>query len=638
MCGIAGIYALTPSGAFDEALLMRMVESIRHRGPDEQSCVQRGAVGLGISRLAIIDPEGSHQPITNENKDLYMVFNGEIYNYKQLRRILEQEGHRFDTEGDGEVIVHGYEQWGTGIFEKLRGMFAIALWDERNGHLLLARDRMGIKPLYTYRNGDRFVFASEVKAIFASGSVAPGLHSEMLECYLAFRYVPAPETLFAGIHKLSPGEFLKIENGRETKQSFYSLSFTPKLEINESDARVQLYDYLVRSVQYRLQSDRPLGLFLSGGLDSGFLVALARKLSGHRLDTFSVGFNRSGIYDETPAAEFMAQKFDTCQHSLLMDHREFMQRLPDSVFFMDEPMADPSSVPMQALSHLASRHVKVILSGEGGDELFAGYPRYLGEAIAGRYWVPSGLTRWIARLLRRRISKSKRRGIEGIGIREAARRHLFWQAVIPDGIRRNLLPRTGSEGYGRANETAALAVLERITNEVDTEDDFDRLFYFDLKSWLVEDLLLKKDKMGMSASIEARVPYLDQDVVEFAMKLPLSFKVRGLKGKYIFRRLLEDHLPKEVLVRPKIGFAVPLDEWFREELREAVQGILTENGGFINEWLDGGRVKEVFTAHNRGEDLSLVIYSLLVLELWGRIFLRGESPQELSDRISFQLT
>ncbi len=626
MCGIAGILAFADGREPRDETLAAMVAVIRHRGPDEQTWTVRGRVGLGISRLAIIDPEGSHQPLANETGDVVLVFNGEIYNYRELHATLEKDGHRFATRGDGEVIVHGYEQWGTGVFARLRGMFAIALWDDRRRRLVLARDRMGIKPLYVATTPHAFLFASEAKAFFASGMVEPALRPELIDTYLAYRYVPAPDTLFRGVRKVRPGEFHVVENGVESIERYHVHAFTPKAKIGEAEAAEQLDELLTRSIEYHLQSDVPLGVFLSGGLDSGFLTALASEHTSGALDTFSVGFDRGGIYDETAAAEVVSRRFKTRQHSLRMGAAEYLRMLPGAVYHFDEPMADPSSVPMMAISRLAAGHVKVVLSGEGADELFAGYPRYFGEAFAARLTLPGALAAFGARTLP--LSRSAARGLHGIGLRDVTRRHLFWQTIVSEPQRRLLLL-DAARGNGHA-----LAAAERFAAEAGGIDPIDRLFYFDIASWLVEDLLLKKDKMGMSASIEARVPYLDQDVVAFALRLPVALKVRGLKGKRVFRRLLRNRLPEEILKRPKVGFAVPLDAWFSGELASVLHATLTERDAFLAPFVSRDAVAEMCARQRAGRPVSLELLSLLVLELWGRIFLRGEAPEQLADTLT----
>jgi asparagine synthase (glutamine-hydrolysing) len=512
-------------------------------------------------------------------------------------------------------------------------MFAVALWDERARRLVIGRDRLGIKPLYLHRDPNRLVFASEVKSLLEAG-VPAHLRAGALDCYLAFRYVPAPDTIFEGIEKLPAGELLIVDESGETRRSFYRPQLRPKHDVGEEEAAAHLAELLEKSVEYRLQSDVPLGVFLSGGLDSGFLVALARGQKEGRLDTFSIGFNRGGPYDETAAAGVVSAALGTTQHDIHMDPAGFLALLPSAVYHMDEPMADPSAVPMMALSRLAREHVTVVLSGEGGDELFAGYPRYFGEAMAARAPWPGAPLRWVAAAGRRRLSRSVRRGIEGIGISPASRRHLFWQEIIPARSRERLL---ATHDAAPRDYIDPLGVVERIGGELDAGDDLDRLFYFDVRAWLCEDLLLKKDKMGMSASIEARVPYLDQDVVAYALRLPVSMKLHGRRGKMILRRVIERRLPAEILGRPKVGFAVPLASWFRHELSAVLRSRLTDPSSFLADVLDRDAVRAMLSSHARGEDVSLALYSLLVLDLWGRIFIRGETPEELSSRINAEM-
>lgn len=631
MCGIAGEYAFSRDAALTDDAIERVLDSIHHRGPDQRAHVRRGSTTLGVTRLSIIDPGGSCQPLHNEARSVWLVFNGEIYNFVELRTELEHRGHTFATRGDGEVIVHGWEEWGFELLPKLRGMFAFALWDETSERLILARDRMGIKPLYIHRGPSRFLFASEAKALFAGG-VAAEPRPELVDCYLTLRFIPAPATMFRGIDKLRPGHYAVVTRDSVEIVPYSRLRLTPKQQISEEQARKRLLELLQRSVEYRLQSDVPLGVFLSGGLDSGFLVALTRTLRKGPLDTFSIGFNRSGIYNELPAAEAVSRRFGTTQHSVLIDHKEFARQLPGAVFAMDEPMADPSSVPMRILSMEARKHVKVVLSGEGADELFAGYGRYVGEHYAARLPLPHGLAAAAARLLRGRVSRRSLKAIEGIAIRDANARHLFWQTIVPARYRQDLLA-----GADRSQQIEPLEILRGVIDPFAGGSDLDRLFFFDLRAWLVDDLLQKKDKMGMSASIEARVPYLDQDVVDFAATLPDNLKIRGLRRKYLFRKVVSDYLPDEILRRPKVGFAVPLAEWFRNELREFVRDYVTEPGGFLDDYMSRDVRRSLFRAHLRGEDLSLSLYSLIVLEMWGRLFCRGESTEAVSGALQTTL-
>ncbi len=629
MCGIAGFYAFDQKKALDSAALNRMAKAVKHRGPDHNETVIRGRVGLAIARLAIIDPEGSNQPILNENRDIWMVFNGEVYNYIELRKQLIYKGHKFATGGDGEVVVHGYEEWGEKVFSRLNGMFAIAIWDERSGKLLLARDRVGIKPLYVHTGSERMIFASEIKAILASNAVSFRARMDTVGCYLTFRYIPAPHTIFEGIYKLEPGEYRVYKNGGCRKQYYHTLRYAPYLPIEEDEAIKKLEIMFKQSVEIRLRSDAPLGVFLSGGLDSGFICALVRSIKSGELNSFTVGFNRPGIYNEIDAAAVAAKKFGTVPNELRMDHGDFLKALPSAVYFMEEPMADPSSVAMRELAILAGKRVKVILSGEGGDELFMGYPRYRGEMLTSKFNAVRPLMMCAATALKPFISRSLWRGLKGISIGNTAARHLHWETIISGEMKSELI----GHGQGLSDGCVSpLGLIEALENECDSLRAIDKLSWTDMKLWLVEDLLLKKDKMGMSASIEARVPFLDHELVEFACRLDPAMKIKKGRGKHILRRLMKDLLPPEILNGPKIGFAVPLASWFRNELRGAIEGILLREDAYIRSFIDSTALNRCIESHMSGRDISLELYSLLVLELWGRMFVIGESVDECTDR------
>ena len=634
MCGIAGFYSFDEREALTGDDLKNMVAQMAHRGPDDQRAAVMGRTGLGMCRLAIIDPEGSRQPLTNETSTISFIFNGEIYNYRELREELRSLGHTFATNGDGEVVVHGYEEWGEGVLGRLNGMFALALWDEPRQTLLLARDRIGIKPLYYANIGKMLLFASEVKALLASRAVSAAGNREALECYLAFRYVPAPHTFFEGITKLAPGEYLVLSKDGVASRSFYSLGFLPKHTLSEEDVVRELDRLIDRSIALRLRSDAPLGVFLSGGLDSGYILATARKHVSGELNSYTVGFDRGGRFNEIGASRVMSKRYGTVPNELEMTCRSYMEALPRAVFHMEEPMADPSSVPMMELSRIARQRVKVILSGEGGDELFSGYPRYLGESLAATR-MPLTLLSRLAMALSPLLSRSRRRGLRGLSVADGATRHLLWETIIPPEERAELLGDKALES--QSPHLDPLSIIRRAARGCDSRDERDRLSQVDIRLWLVEDLLLKKDKMGMSASIEARVPYLDHAVVDFACRLEPRMKVRRFTGKYIFRKLLEKSLPPEILSRPKVGFAVPLASWFREELRGGLGRILHDDSRFIREYLDRAAVGRLLARHQRGADLSLELFTLLVLELWGRIFILGESHRAISEEISATL-
>lgn len=614
---------------------MKMVEQMAHRGPDDRTAVVMGRVGLGMSRLAIIDPSGSRQPITNETGDIQFIFNGEIYNYRELREELRALGHTFATNGDGEAVVHGYEEWGEAVLGKLNGMFALALWDARAGTLLLARDRIGIKPLYYVKTRGMILFASEIKALLASGLIAPEVNREMLDTYLTFRYVPAPRTFFKEIKKLQPGEYLILSGREASARSFYSLRFLPKHDLSEEEIRSELRQRIDASIAFRLRSDAPLGVFLSGGLDSGYILATVREHVSGELNSYTVGFDRGGRYNEIGASRVMSRRYGTIPNELEMNYRSYIEALPRAVHFMEEPMADPSSVPMMELSRMARQRVRVILSGEGGDELFSGYPRYQGESLAATPRLPVALVARAARVLAPMVSRSLRRGLDGLAVRDGASRHLLWETIISPAIRAELLG--SASGSPLASAATPLGMIENAVRDCDSTDERDRLTEVDIRLWLVEDLLLKKDKMGMSASIEARVPYLDHGLVDFACRLHPRMKVRRLTGKYIFKQLLKESLPPEILNRPKIGFAVPLAEWFRQELQWTVTHILHDDNRFLKEYLSRDAIRLLLHRHFAGQDLSLELFSLLVLELWGRMFILGQSPQALSEEVTASL-
>jgi asparagine synthase (glutamine-hydrolysing) len=627
VCGIAGFYAFEREGALAEDALRRMVDAMRHRGPDHMSVHVRGKAGLGMSRLAIIDPEGSNQPIYGEAGDVWLVFNGEIYNYVELRVELEKLGHVFKTRGDGEVIVHGYEQWGEDFIDRLNGMFAIALRDEKSDRLLLARDRMGIKPLYLLRGGKRVLFASEVKAVIASGTYSPGLRRDLLDCQLALRYVPAPDCIFEGITKLMPGECIVCSPAGEKSRSYYRPVFQPRIELGEEEAAAEILELMKSSISLRLRSDVPLGVFLSGGLDSSFITALVREQVEGTFNSYSVGFDRGGIYNELGAASEVAKRFGTEPHELLMDQARFFTALPDAVYYMEEPMADPSSVPMMELARIARRDVKVVLSGEGGDELFFGYGRHLGEMWASKFFFPSFLAGPAGRLASMFLGRRPARGLKGVGIKDPVLRHLHWETIVGADSRRRLL----AEGPGDASPVSAIA---RAEEQCPSPDPMDRLSWIDLRLWLVEDLLLKKDKMGMSASIEARVPFLDHNLVDFACRLDPSLKIRRGERKYVLRKVIGRYLGPDLMSRPKVGFAVPIGDWFRDESKKVLRELLLSERTFLDSCMDSRAVRVMLETHAKGKDLSLEIFLLLVLELWGRIFIMEENPRDLGDRIA----
>jgi asparagine synthase (glutamine-hydrolysing) len=593
-----------------------MCDLIRHRGPDDEGFHIDRNCAMGMRRLAIIDLSTGHQPIHNEDRTVWVVFNGEIYNYRELRDALEADGHRFYTMSDTETIVHGYEQWGDQVFSKLRGMFAVALWDARTRTLLIGRDRAGIKPLYYGEAGGRLFFGSEAKCVLVNPEVDRSLNVAALDHYLAYQYTPRDQSIFRGMAKLRPGHLLRVKDGRVTIEQYWRLPDTPSFEGDEQEALTELRRVLSTAVRSHMIADVPLGAFLSGGIDSSIVVALMAEASDRPVKTFSIGFEESG-FDELPHARRVAAHLGT-------DHHEFIVR-PDAlaildrvVWHFDEPFADPSAIPTWYVSEMARRHVTVVLSGDGGDELFGGYNRY----------VPHPRVESFDRLA------------PGVGRAVAA---AAWRA-LPHGTRgKNFLRHVARDRRGRyidsitffhADERAALMspALRAQLGDWDAEAYFSRPFdrfarlpvkaqmmSFDFETYLPEDCLVKVDRMSMAHSIESRVPLLDHLVVEFAASLPASLKMPAGRLKHLLKTLAFSLMPREILDRPKMGFGVPIGRWFRGELREAFGDILGSTLARQRGYFNTAFVERLLADHLSGRrDHSWRLWQLLVFELWQR--------------------
>jgi asparagine synthase (glutamine-hydrolysing) len=620
MCGIAGFADLTDTSAVnpaDQDLVTAMCTVMRHRGPDDTGVYVGPGVGIGMRRLSIIDLSTGHQPIANEDQSIRVVFNGEIYNSRELREELEADGHRFRTSSDTETIVHGYEQWREGVFSKLRGMFAIAVWDERERVLLLARDRAGIKPLYYAQAGGRLFFGSEAKCLLACPGVDRTLDPAALDHFLAYLYTPRDRAIFRGMRKLPPGHYLRLSHGAAAVTRYWELpagsgSFTG----SEQDALEELDRTLSAAVRSHMMSDVPLGAFLSGGIDSSLVVAMMSRASDRPVSTFSIGFDE-GPFNELPHARRVARHLGTDHHEHVVtpDALAILDRL---IWHFDEPFADSSAIPTWYVSEMARRHATVVLSGDGGDELFGGYERYLPHPSVAR------LDRHAPRLGRAVAAATWR------ALPHGARGKNFLRHVARDARGRYL----DSVTFYHADERRSLlsADLQRHLAGWDAEaffrTPFDRLSHlpfgaqmmaFDFETYLPEDCLTKVDRMSMAHSIEVRVPLLDHLVVEFAASLPAALKMRHGALKYLLKQLAFRYVPRELLERPKQGFAVPIGSWFRGSMRDAFGDILasptTRQRGYFNDQF----VSRVLDEHLSGKrDHSLRLWQLLVFELWNR--------------------
>ena len=639
MCGIAGIVAAEHLAPEDRGRAITMRDVITHRGPDDAGLFVDERAALAHRRLSIVDLAAGHQPLANERDDVWIVFNGEIYNHAAIRPQLEADGHVYRTRCDTETIVHAYEQWGDACVERFRGMFAFAIWDVRRRRLLLARDRMGVKPLYWARAGDRLLFGSEIKALLASGLVRADANEGALPELLGTRYLSGSETLFKGIHRLLPGHTLVFEDGRVTIRQYWDVPAgrsNPEIEkLSEADAVRRFRQLLEEAVRIRLMADVPLGMFLSGGLDSSAIAALMARMIDRPLQTFSVAFKQRA-FSELDYARQVSDAIKADAHEVVIDDQDFFGALPRMIWHEDEPVAHPSSIPLYFVSELASRHVKVVLTGEGSDELLAGYGKYPRSLVnwraGGAYSaVPDALRGWVADSvvprLPGRFARYARRSFLSVPRTPEA---MFFDTFASIGIQR--------QGSLLSSRLASQATLERAYGPSRAYFDapnghsttLDRLLYADLKTYLVE-LLMKQDQMSMAASIESRVPFLDHHLVEFASALPPKMKLRGFRTKWILREAVREILPARILTRKKMGFPVPFALWMKEQWQGVARDILldrrTRERGIIDPVAAERLIAEHASGRQEGGD---ALWSLLNLELWYRTFIDGEGVQVLS--------
>ena len=644
MCGISGIAYSSRSGrTVDPSTLRRMCDAIRHRGPDDDGYFVDGAVGIGMRRLSIVDVAGGHQPMTNEDGTVHIVYNGEIYNHADYREELEARGHRYRTHCDTETILHLYEEHGPACVRALRGMFAFAVWDATKRELFVARDRLGVKPLYYVHDaaGSLF-FGSEIKTLLEAGAVKPEINFAALPDYLANHAPSGEETLFSGVKRLPPGHTLRWRDGEIRIERYWDVHFAEAggahgLPRKSDDDYVAEWSELFReSVRLRLMADVPLGMFLSGGIDSSAIAATMSRMVDAPIKTFSVAFAEREA-NELEYARIVARAFKTDHHEVVVSPEEFWGALPELIWHEDEPLAHPSSVALYFVSLLASRHVKVVLTGEGSDELLAGYDRYrktvFNLALGARYHsaVPDALRRAVAG------------AVEALPVASRARhklRRTFLSltpdietiyfdnfAVFPRAMQRGLLT---PEVQARAGTADPYARVSRYLRETDAETLLGRLLYADIKTYLHE-LLMKQDQMSMAASIESRVPFLDHKLVEYTSLLPERLKLRGWTTKYVLRRSMKDVLPEAILKRPKMGFPVPVGAWLRGAYGHVLDEFVTGERALARGLFDESTVRGLVARHRAGvEDHTERLWSLVNFEMWQRRFIDGEEPREQS--------
>ena len=629
MCGICGKLEFDPRASIAPNLVKKMADAIRHRGPDDEGYYVQGQVGLGFRRLSIIDLSGGHQPLSNEDGSIWVIFNGEIYNYRELRSELISRGHVFRTQSDTEVIVHAYEEFGPACTKKLRGMFAFAIWDAALKTLFLARDRVGIKPLYYYVDRNFLSFASEMKAILVDPAVRREVDPAMIDRFLTYYYLPGSSTLLRRFSKLDPGHWLLIKDGQLHSEKYWDLDFDPS-STRESDQELeqQVVKLLDESVQAHMISDVPVGFLLSGGVDSTALLSLASRKSDQPFSSFVVGFAAPDVIDERPFARLAAERFGSKHYEITIDASDFASFLPRYVRYMEEPVCEPASMLLYYVSRLARQHVKVLISGEGGDEAFGGYHNYMYMVWFERIKKALGPLRGVA---------AKSAGLAGSVLDS---RILKKYAPLLDlTVDEHYLSRTSSpyhyfsknpsavytrEMSRRKSESGSFNVTRDLLFGRSSYGPLEKMLYVDTKAYLPDDLLIKADRMTMANSIELRVPFLDHRVLEFAARLPAKQKIRGFRMKHLLKKALAKHVPREILDRRKVGFPNPSVAWLRDDLKDMVNSVVLDPQSISRGYFRREALEDLIESNQKTSRFTLEVFALVVLELWHRAFVDGQ--------------
>jgi asparagine synthase (glutamine-hydrolysing) len=627
MCGIAGKLHFDRQRPVSAVLVREMTDVIAHRGPDGEGQYVTGPVGLGHRRLSIIDLSTGAQPLSNEDGTVWIVFNGEIYNYLDLRRDLLARGHVFRTASDTETIVHLWEEYGVDCVTHLRGMFAFAIWDERQQSLFIARDRVGIKPLYYCKTGRSLVFGSEIKALLVDPEVPRRINPRAIDRFLTYLYLPGDETMFEDVRKLEPGHYLLAKGGRVERKRYWDLEYTVDTRWRSLDEAAEaLGDLLRQTVSDHMISDVPVGFLASGGVDSTALLSYAVERTDKPIQTFTVGFAGSNVVDERPYARLASQRFNTAHHEISISADDFRRFLPQYVWHMEEPVCEPPAIALYYVSKLAREHVTVLLSGEGGDEAFGGYPEYRnypaferGKAMLGPLRGAAGAA---LGMVDRMAGGGKLRKYAALADR-AVPDYYYSRVTSPHDYfnqsRRTLYSR---EFAAQTAGYAATTVTRDLFRQAAGEHLLNQLLYVDTKTWLPDDLLMKADKITMANSLELRVPFLDHKVLEFAAALPPEFKVKGRETKRVLRRTFQDRVPAEILTRKKVGFPVPYEQWLTGELREYVADTILSTRATSRGYFDRAELDAIVDGRTTAPAASgREIFALTVLELWHREFL-----------------
>lgn len=626
MCGIAGIYNYATEEPVGAATLRRMTDVLTHRGPDDEGFYVEGPIGLGVRRLSIIDIAGGHQPIFNEDESVAVILNGEIYNYLELRQILEERGHRLKTKSDTEVIVHLYEDLGEACVSMLRGMFAFALWDARGRKLMLARDRVGKKPLYYADYGGAITFGSELKAVIENGSAPREIDAQAVADYFSFQYIPAPKTIFKHVRKLRAGHYLVATPQSTISREYWDIDFSDPETRSESEWRLALIETLQEAVDLRLVGEAPLGAFLSSGVDSSAVVAMMSLDAQRPVITASVGF-KGEKHSEVGDARAFAEQIGAEHHERIVD-ADAVGVIEKLAWHYDEPFADSSAIPAYYVSQVARQFVTAALSGDGGDENFIGYRRYVFDALENRVrdYAPRALRQplfgalatvypkadWMPRFLRARAT------LRNLSLDPAAAYYNSVYGAMANERNRML----GGDLWAGLNGYDPFEVFLDHYKRPRIADPVARAQYVDIKTYLTDDILTKVDRASMAVSLEVRCPLLDHRLMALAARIPSNLKLRGREGKYIFKRAMKTLLPSEVLSRPKSGFVAPLAEWLRKDLREFASDALFDEAA-KDGWLDHAAVEKLWKGHQSGKrDYSRPLWTALMFRMWQRNFTR----------------
>jgi len=619
MCGIAGQFNYSSGEPVDNDVIRRMVRSIAHRGPDDEGVFASGPIGLGFRRLSIIDLAGGHQPMSDAEETVWVIFNGEIYNFKELRAELETHGHRFRTNCDTEVIVCGYKEWGTEVFNHLNGMFGLAIWDVKKERLVVARDAMGIKLVYYRITNGQLTFGSEIRAVLAAGGPSPEVDPVALNLFLRFRYTPSPLTIFTGIRKLAPGTMLVVENGGCREERWYNFKRVPFLSHkDENDAAQELLELYRAAVKRHLLSDVPVGILLSGGLDSGLLLALMNEQGGP-WPAYTIGYGSTFQDDELSDAAKTASVLGARHVTVKLDRAEFERSLPKIVECLEEPIAASSIVPMYFISQRARQDVKVALIGQGPDELFGGYKRHVGVHY-GHLWrsLPTGfrsMLRYAVNELPR--NETLKRGVASLGTENRLKRYQDVFSLAPTGMINGLFR---DDVLSNGDSHDLVDYWRDLIPQMVHTDGAGGFQLLEIRSSLPDELLMYADKLSMAHSLEVRVPYLDRTVVEYVQCLGSQFKVRNGSRKWLHRRVCQNYLPAQILRRKKRGFAVNVvDEWFRSSLKGELPELLSDESSLMFDLLKPEPVRKLLRAHRSGrQDNHKLLFSLVMFEQWLR--------------------